>query len=261
MATGAFGPDLTAPLLDYAFAFTLITCRCGAAVMLLPGLGEAEPPLLLRIGLTLGITVLLLPLQAGHMPAMPADIAHLAGMLGAELLAGGLLGWLARLLAMALPAAGQIISLMTGLSSVLQQDQTLGAQSSAIGRLFSLAAPVLILSGGLYAMPLNALAGSYSVWPAGNLPGTDDMTQVAVAAASASFALALRLAAPFILISTIWQVALGLIARLVPQLQIYFAALPGQVLGGFLLLSLLAGAIVQAWLGAMREGYAMLPGN
>ena len=243
-----------------AWAFMLVLCRTGAAVMLLPGLGESEPPAILRAGLAIGITVLLVPVVAPAIPAEPSGFIRLAGMIAAELLAGGLLGWLARLLALALPAAGQLISLMTGLSSVLQPDAMLGAQSAAIGKLFSMLSPVLILSTGLYSLPLGALAGSYAVFPAGGVLASGDLVETAVRAVSASFALALRLAAPFILLSVIWQLALGLLSRLVPQVQVYFLALPGQVLGGLLLLALLGPPIVHAWLGAVSDGYGLLPG-
>jgi len=86
------------------------------------------------------------------LPSMPQDFAHLAGLLSGELLAGGILGWLARTVALALPAAGQIVSLSTGLSSVLQPDQNFGAQSASLGRLFGIGVPVLIFGTGLYAL-------------------------------------------------------------------------------------------------------------
>ncbi len=255
-------PDLdSAALSALAFAFMLVLCRCGAAVMLLPGLGEEEPPAIVRAGLTIGLAVLLVPGLAPVMPRAPESFLRLAGMVAAELLAGGLLGWLARLLALALPVLGQVISLHTGLSSVLQQDPMLGAQSAVIGRLFNLLAPVLILSSGLYALPLGALARSYAVFPPGGALPADDLAQVAVHAVSASFSLALSLAAPFILVSLVWQVALGLLARLVPQIQVHFVALPGQVLGGLILLALLGAPMVRVWLGAVHEGFLALPGS
>ena len=251
----------SAGLTALAFAFMLVVCRCGAAVMLLPGLGEDEPPVLLRAGLAVALAVLLVPGLAPIMPRAPESFLRLAGMVAAELLAGGVLGWLARLLALALPVLGQVISLTTGLSSVLQQDPTLGAQSAVVGRLFNLLAPVLILSSGLYALPLGALARSYTVFPPGGALPADDLAQVAVHAVSASFALALRLAAPFVLVSLIWQVALGLLARLVPQIQVYFLSLPGQVLGGLLLLALLGAPMLRVWLDAVHEGFLALPGS
>jgi len=254
-------PLTSAGLVGLAFAFMLILCRCGAAVMLLPGLGEEEPPAIVRVGLAIGITLLLLPSLAPVMPREPAGFFSLVGMVVAELLAGGLLGWLARLIALALPASGQLISLLVGFSSVLLPDATFGAQSAAIGKLFGLAAPMLILSTGLYAWPLGALASSYTVFPAGGAVPTADLAQFAVQAVSASFGLALRLASPFILISLIWQLSLGLLARLVPQIQVYFAALPGQILGGLLLLAALTAPILRNWLEAVQDGFAHLPGS
>jgi flagellar biosynthetic protein FliR len=249
---------LAGQLSGLAFAFTLLMCRCGAAVMLLPGFGEEEPPVMLRVGIAGALAVLLVPVVAPVLPKLPAGFINLAGMVAVELLAGGVLGWLARLVALALPAAGQIISLMTGLSSVLQPDPIFGAQSAALGRLFGLLAPVLVLATGLYALPLGALAGSYAVLPAGAAVASADMAEVAVRSVSASFALALRLAAPFVLVSTIWHVGLGLMARLVPQIQIYFAALPGQVLGGLLLLAVLAGPLIHYWLAASADALNVL---
>ena len=248
-----------------AFAFMLVLCRTAAAIMLLPGLGESEPPAVLRAGLAGGVAVLLLPGLAARLPQEPESFLRLGSLVATELLAGGLLGWLARLLALSLPMAGQIVSLMTGLSSVLQPDATLGAQSAVIGKLFNLLAPVLVLSTGLYALPLSALAGSYAVFPAGGAilsggAGAEDLTETAVRAAGASFALALRLASPFVLVSAVWQLSLGLLSRMVPQIQVYIVSLPGQVLGGLLMLALLGAPILHAWLGAMRDGYAGVPG-
>ena len=254
-------PGLSALIADFAFAFVLVLCRCGAAIMLLPGLGEDDPPATLRVALAFSLAVLLTPVVAPHLPQMPTGIVPLAGLVAGELLIGGVLGWLARLWSLALPIAGQVLALMIGLSSVLVPDAVLGAQTSPIGRLFGIVAPVVILSSGLYALPLSALGGSYAVFPAGTVLPAGDLADVALRTVSGSFALGLRLASPFILVSVVWQVAQGMLSRLVPQLQIYFAALPAQVLGGLLLLAILADSIVLAWSDAVREGFIALPGG
>jgi flagellar biosynthetic protein FliR len=87
-----------------------------------------------------------------------------------------------------------------------------------------------------------------------------DGTLVAVRAVGQCFALALKLASPFLLAAIVWHVVLGLLGRLVPQLQVYFVALPGQLLGGLLLLAILVGAIITTWQGAVSAGFARLPG-
>ena len=254
-------PALTTTLTAYAFAFVLVLCRCGAAVMFLPPFAEDGPPATLRVGFAMALAVLLLPVVAPHLPPQPANFISLAALLAGELLAGGWLGWLARLACLSLPAAGQIISLATGLSSILQPDANFGAQTAGLGQIFGRVMPVLILVSGLYTLPLTALAGSYDVMPAGGPGPIADITNLAVRAVGDHFSLALRLAAPFLLIGAVWQISLGLLSRLVPQIQIYFAALPGQVLGGLLLLALLSGGLCRYWAGEAADAFAKLPGN
>jgi flagellar biosynthetic protein FliR len=252
--------DLLAALPSLAFALALVLCRVGMVVMLLPGLGEVEAPLMVRAGLALGLTLLLLPAVASSVPSVPKGLAG-PQMIAAELLTGAALGWLARLPALALGMAGAIISTLLGLSSVLQPDPALGGQSTALARLFGLAAPVLILATGLYTLPLSALAGSYAlVGPGGVLPA-GDIAELLVKVAGSSFSLALQLSAPFLLAGVVWQVAVGLLARVAPQLQAFSVAIPGQILGGLVLVGLLASRILSTWEGGVSASWAALPGS
>jgi flagellar biosynthesis protein FliR len=164
-------------------------------------------------------------------------------------------------MALALPIAGQLAAVQIGLSSVLQPDPQLGAQSSGTSRLLSLAAPVLILSSGLYALPLSALSESYGRFPPGTLFSLGDAAQGVTQATSACFALALRLAAPLMVAGLVWQGLLGVLARLVPSLQVYQIAMPGQLLGGLLVFGLLLRQILQTWLQAVAPAFAALPGH
>jgi len=69
-----------------------------------------------------------------------------------------------------------------------------------------------------------------------------------------------QLAAPFLVAGVVWQAALGLLARLAPQLQAYAAATPGQILGGLALLGLLASRMLAAWADAVSAAWSALPG-
>jgi flagellar biosynthetic protein FliR len=249
-----------ASLPDWAFAFVLVLGRIGAALTLLPGLGEASPPAMLRAGLAVGVTALLLPGIMPLIPQVPADVPTVVGMIAAEVVTGMWLGWLARLLVLALPIAGQFIAFMLGVSNVLVTDPELSGQSSALEQLFSLAAPLALLISGLYAVPLAALAGSYHVIAPGTLLPAGDGTELAVRAVGQCFALALELASPFVLAAIVWHVVIGLIARLVPNVPVYFVALPGQILGGMALLAVLGGALIATWMDATSAGFARLPG-
>ena len=118
-------------------------------------------------------------------PCRPAGVSG-GGDGRAELLVGRVLGWLARLPALALAMAGAVVSDMLGLSSVVQPDPALGGQSSALARLFGLLAPVLVLSTGLYALPLQALAGSYRLFPPGSVMPAGPLAESVTAAVSAA---------------------------------------------------------------------------
>lgn len=260
MGTGAGTDAMLAGLPGWAFAFALVLARCSAAVMLLPGLGEAEPPATVRAGLAVALTALLLPVVLPQMPPVPPSTWRLAGMVAAELLCGALLGWLARLMALSLPIAGGIISLLIGLASVLQPDPALGGQSTALARLLGLAVPVLVLSTGLYALPLQALAGSYQLVPPGTWVPAGGAAESVTAAVAQGFALSLRLAAPFVLSGVLVQCALALMARLVPQMQVYALAVPGQVLAGLALLALLSLPLLETWQDGVQAAWRGLPG-
>jgi flagellar biosynthetic protein FliR len=202
-------PALLAALPDWAFAFVLVLARTAAAVMLLPGLGETEVPAIVRAGMALALTVLLLPAIAPLVPAVPIGPGETAAMIGAEIITGIWLGWLARLLAMALPIAAQIISYMLGISNVLQPDPELGAQATALTRMFSIAVPVVILGTGLYALPITALAGSYQLIAPGDLIPAAAGTDSVIHTVTNVFALALRLASPLVIVGIVWQIAMG----------------------------------------------------
>jgi flagellar biosynthetic protein FliR len=260
MTAGTDELAILANLPGWAFAAILLLSRVGSACMLLPGVGEMEVPMTIRAGFVVVFSALLLPILLPDMPPVPDDIAHLVAMVAAEIFNGLWLGWLARMVLLALPMAGQIIAGSIGMTSVLQPDAMLGAGASALQRLFGLAAPLLVLGSGLHAMPLAALIGSYRLVPAGHLLPVGDTVSAYVSALTEAFALGFQLAAPFLMAAVLFHVSLGLLGRLVPSLQTYFVAAPGQILGGLLLLGLLVSAMVSVWMSAADSSFAALPG-
>lgn len=260
MTEGADIGTLLASLPLWAFAGVLLLCRIGCACTLLPGVGEMELPMMVRAGFVLVFAALMLPVLGPTMPPVPDDIAGLVAMIAAEIVTGFWIGWLARMMLLAMPMAGQIIAAAIGMTSVLQPDAMLGAGASALSRMMGLAAPVLVLASGLYVAPIEALAGSYRLVAPGTVLPVGDTVSAYVSAMGEAFTVALRLAAPFLMAAVLYHVALGLISRLVPQLQTYFAAMPGQIIGGLLLLGVLASAMAATWSAAARDAFSSLPG-
>jgi flagellar biosynthetic protein FliR len=248
-------------ILNHAFGLVLVLARIGATLAFLPGLGETAIPAVVKAGMVLTLTILLLPIVEPALPPRPASEVALGLMVMTELGNGLWFGWLARVLTTSLPLAGQFIADFAGLANVLQPSPELGAQTTAIARLYDVAVPALILCSGLYTVLLSALVGFYRLIPPGTLAWVPDSAATTVSMVAESFNLALRLATPFILAAVAWNVAIGLIARLVPRLQIFFVALPGQIGLGMLLLAAIASPIIGVWIGAMRTGFDSLPGG
>lgn len=236
-----------------AFQAVLVLARLGAAVLLLPGLGEQDVPASIRLSLVLALVALLLPGLAPGLPPLPEELPELLRLMVIETAIGLWLGLLARLVALALAQAGQVVALMVGLASPLQTDPVFGSQSTVTGRLFSLLAATLMLSSGLYAVPLRALAESYAVLPPGVALSFGRTAESVAQAAADSLALALRLAAPLVLAAVLGNFALGLLARLAPQVQVFAIAVPGQIICGLLLLGLLLPAMLAVWLAAAGD--------
>jgi flagellar biosynthetic protein FliR len=241
-----------------AFGAMLLVARLGGAMLLLPGLGEQDVPAGIRLALLLALVAVLLPGLAPGLPPLPAELPELLRLMLTEMVVGLWLGMLARLVALALGQAGQVVGLMVGLASPLQTDPVLGAQSLATGRLFALLAAVLVLSTGLYALPLQALADSYSALPPGApLPLGRGAEAVAQAVAE-SLALALRLAGPLVLAAMLGNLGLGLLARVAPKVQVFTMAAPGQILVGLLLLRLMLPAMMAVWLEVARVSLTLV---
>jgi len=248
-------------ILDHAFGLVLVLARIGATLAFLPGLGETAIPAVVKAGMVLTLTVLVLPIVEPGFPPRPTNEVALALMIATELANGLWFGWLARIVTTSLPLAGQYIADFAGLANVLLPNPELGAQGTAIARLFDVAVPALILSSGLYTVLISALVGFYRLIPPGTVAWVPDSAAATVAVVAASFNLSLRLAAPFILAAVAWNVAVGLMSRLVPRLQIFFVTLPGQIGLGLLLLAAVALPVIGAWMEAMRTGFNSLPGG
>lgn len=243
-----------------AFHTVLVFARLGAAVMLLPGLGEAEVPAPLRFALGLSLLPLLMPALLPGLPPPPEDPADAVRLVAVEAVVGIWLGGLARLAVLALAMAGQLVAVLVGLSALLVSDPAMGQGGTALSRASALFAAVLVLATGLHGIALRALAESYAVLPAGDpFPG-GAAAEAVVGAGAASLALALRLAAPFVIGAVALNLALGLLARLAPGVQTFFVAVPGQILAGLALLMVLASPLLAAFEAALRQELLNLPG-
>jgi len=241
----------------YAATFMLIFARVGMMVMLMPALGEMTIPTRVRLGVALVLTAVLLPL---HREAYQIDLRSfgpLLAMLGQEILIGAMLGMAARLTMAALQVAGAVIAQQLGLGFVTAVDPSQGQQGALLGNFLSLMGVTLIFATDLHHLIIAALNDSFRLFRPGevlmmtNLFG--DMAQLTSRVVADAFRIGIQLSAPFLVFGMLFNLGLGVLARLMPQMQVFFVGAPLSILIGFLLLFVAVGAMMTTFLG-MLEG-------
>jgi flagellar biosynthetic protein FliR len=238
-------PDLSGMVLTYLLVFA----RVGAMVMLLPAIGEAGIPSRVRLVLALAIAFALAPQVASNYPsAAPASAVGLAVLVAQEATAGILVGAMARIIMSALQVAGYLIATQTGLAYAQTLDPTQGAQGAVLGNFMSLLGTTLIFATNLHHLAIGAIAGSYRMLPPGGHLPTADMAQLVIMLVSSSFALGFQLAAPFLVFGFAVYAGLGVLARLMPQLQVFFVAVPINIVCGFVIMLALLGSLMTVFL-------------
>ena len=225
------------------FAFFMTFARVSAMVMLMPAIGEMMVPPRVRLVLALAISFVLVPLAAPN-PVIPEQPLALAALVGREILVGLIIGMAARLVMSALQVAGSTIAMQTGLGFVQAIDPTFGVQGAIIGTFLSLLAVTVIFASGLYVLLFDAIVRSYAVFVPGAPIPIGDVTTLVLDTVAASFALGMQLSAPFLVFGLIFNLGAGVLSKLMPQLQIFFVAMPASIVLGLSLLMLGCGTLV-----------------
>lgn len=220
------------------FAFLLVFARIGAMVMIMPALGETTVPAQVRLALALVFALVILPLVRTTLPALPQQTFLLFLLLFGEIVIGIAVAGAVRLMISALHVAGVTIATFTGLGSAMAFDPAQGSQSAIIGTFLTLLGVTLIFVTDLHHMIIAALRDSYDLLPAGRMPPAADFARLATQTVSQAFKLGIEMSIPFLLFGLVFNIALGLVARLMPQLQVFFIAMPLNLMLGFAILSL-----------------------
>lgn len=243
--------------------FVAILARMAGLMVAFSSMFTQSIPNTVRAGLCISVTVLVFPLmQDAYEGIVFKEIMNpgqAISFLGAEILDGAFIGWLAELMMLSLPIAMQIVSVFIGISNVLQPDPELGAQSTPISHVTQNLVTVIIFTSGLYVFPIHAVIESYSIFRPGHLLFLADMSKSVAETTEMSFSIAFQLAMPFVLIGTLWPVMLGLLSRFSPGLQVYMLAMPAQILIGILVLSIFIESILSSWESVLQKNFMSLP--
>jgi flagellar biosynthetic protein FliR len=235
------------------YAAGLIFARLGPIMMLIPGFGETFVPVRIRLSLALLLAFVLFPVLGPAIPPIPVDISSVTLAVIKETAIGLMIGTIIRLFMSSLAAAGEIISIQTTLGFAQTANPTQAAPSTTIGTFLGLLGLVLVMSANLHHMFLSAIVRSYTIFPFTRAIPLADANTLAIQTVASSFALGLQLASPVVAFSLIFNVAIGLVGRVMPQFQIFFVASPLMVLLGLSIFALSLGLMGVVWIDHFRD--------
>jgi flagellar biosynthetic protein FliR len=231
-----------------AATFMLVFARVGAMVMLLPGFGESNIPVRVKLGIALLLTLIILPLHRAAYQVDLTSMSSLGVLMVHEIIIGVVLGATARVTLSALAVAGSVIAQQLGLGFVTAVDPTQGQQGLLIGNFLSILGITLLFATDTHHLVIAALNESYRIFSPGEIMPTGDVAALATRAFAAAFKIGMQLSAPFLVFGLVFNIGLGVLARLMPAMQVYFVGVPLSILVGFLILALVITAMMGTYL-------------
>jgi flagellar biosynthetic protein FliR len=231
-----------------AATFMLVFARVGAMVMLLPGLGESNIPVRIKIAIALLLTLIIVPLHRADYHVNMDTLSALLVMFVYEILIGIVLGATARVTLAALQVAGAVIAQQLGLGFVTSVDPTQGQQGVVIGNFLTMLGITMLFATDSHHLVIAALNDSYSIFSPGEVMPSGDVAALATRAFAAAFKIGMQLSAPFLVFGLVFNIGLGVLARLMPQMQVYFVGVPLSILAGFLIFAVVLTAMMGSFL-------------
>lgn len=235
------------------YAAGLIFARLGAMMMLMPGVGDGSVPARVRLAFAFLFALMMFPVLGGEVGPVPATNGEMFGQILREVLIGLMIGTILRTMLGALGTAGEIVSIQSTLAFSQTTNPGQAQPSTSLSTFLTVMGVALIMAADLHHMFLAAIISSYRLFPFGGDLPVGDAAQLAVQTTAQAFALGLQLAAPVVVFSLIFNIAAGLVGRVMPQFQIFFVATPLLVLGALSIFALSLGVLGMVWLDHYRD--------
>jgi flagellar biosynthetic protein FliR len=233
------------------YTFMLVFVRVGTAMMIMPGVGDGFVPERVRLLFSLAFCVVLTPIVGSTLPEFTgAGLSFILLLLG-EFIMGLFMGTIARIFMAALDTAGMLMSTQIGLANAQIFNPAFATQGSIMGAFLSITGALLLFATNLHHVLLSALMDSYQTFPPGRMAMafTGDMADAIAMAVTRAFAIGLYMSMPFMVVTTMVYVAMGVLSKLMPQLQVFMVSMPVQITLGLLTFMLCGSAAMLYWLG------------
>lgn len=241
---------LTAITTEFVFQFMLIFARIGAAFSMFPALSDRNIFMRGRLACALAVSFVLYPLIKPYLPKYSENFSILVGLLVIELMVGVIISIGAKIYFWSLHTVGQIISMQSGLGAASFFDPTQRSQVAIFTSFLFIITTTAIFITNTHYLFIQGVIDSYQSFPPGEWPEISDISQFVTYVINDSFILAFKISSPFLVISLAMLVGSGVLARLMPNLQVFFVITPAQILVIFgtlyIVINVLVNKIVDA---------------
>jgi flagellar biosynthetic protein FliR len=222
-----------------------IFCRIGSCIMTLPGFSSARISVTVRFFLAFAVSMAMTPLLFDQLyPRVSVGGATLVGVIVAEILIGMMYGLVPRLYVLGLQFTGSVVSMAIGLNTPGATDILEDTSENQMTNLISFGGLLLLFMMDFHHVVFRALVDSYTVMPLGGMPDSQKMLITLTDTLSQTFMMMLRLASPFMIFGLMFNVAVGLVNKLAPQVPVFYISTPYLLLGGLLLVYFTIAAMV-----------------
>lgn len=237
---------------DQVWQGALIFARIGAVLLMLPGVGESYVPPRIRLSLALVVSLAIWPVVSGVLPALPASLGGMAGWIIREVIVGLMMGGLLRSFTAALSTAGEIVALQTTLAFAQTANPLQAQPGSTIAAFLMLLGTTLIFATNTHHLFIAGLVGSYELIAPARPLATGDFVELAIRTVGDAFMLGVQLSAPVLVFALIFNLASGLVGRVMPQFQVFFAAAPLSIILGLSVFALSLGVLGTVFIDRYR---------
>lgn len=250
--------------LELVASFLLVFARISSFVVISPLFGGQYAPAIVKAGITFVITVVLFPLVSTPDQLFFSGLGGFAAVLLREVGVGLLMGFLCNLILQTMNILGQLFDLHIGFMMTNFFDPSVGGQITLTAKFLYLTGIILFFVLDGHHMLLLGLAKSFEIVPVNMAILSGSSAEIIIKAFARMITLAVQLSAPFIAVILIIDVCLGILGRTAPQMNIFMMGFPLKIIGGILVLAIMApimGTVFQSLFRMMeRDLYTLLKG-
>ncbi len=211
-------------------------CRIGACFMVLPGFSSSRVPYQIRLFVAVAVSMALTPLMWDTIyPRVTGQQHTYIALIATETAIGTVMGLIARFYVLGLQFTGTVITMMIGLSAPPMPDIIEDAAESQLTNMLGFAGLLVLFIMDFHHVVFTALMDSYTTIPVGEVFHAQKALITLTDTLRDTFLIMLRLASPFIIYGLIFNIAIGFVNKLAPQMPVYFISAPYLVMGGLIL--------------------------